>query len=135
MMKTLNIWIMKMTSYKMNHLTHKTTHTKNRPAVTLLLMIVILVVLTSVVYSLAAYLGQTKNRQQYLIDYQKSRYACDSAMKYALAAVESIKLNLINRADSPDFSDLFTMTEQQRQQYVIEWAVKKRTFCSVSFVI
>jgi len=114
-----------MANYKMNHLTHKTAGTKNRPAVTLLLTIVILVVLTSVVYSLAAYVGQIKNRQQYIIDYQKSRYACDSAIKYALAAVEGLNLKLINREDTPDFSDLFTMTEQQRQQYVIDWAIER----------
>jgi hypothetical protein len=41
------------------------------------------VVLTGLVYGLVSRISLVRHRQQYMIDYQNARYACDSGMKYA----------------------------------------------------
>ena len=97
----------------------------NRSAVALVLTLVVLVVLTTIVYTLASRLGQIRHRQQYLIDYQVSRYACDSAMKYALTAIKQMNFKLIKREDKPDFSDVFTMDREEYAQFLEEWAQQK----------
>ena len=112
-------------SHKTTRLHPKTMALTNRPAVALVLTLVVLVVLTTIVYTLASRLGQIRHRQQYLIDYQVSRYACDSAMKYALTAIKEMKFNLIKRADRPDFSDVFTMDREEYAQFLEEWAQQK----------
>jgi len=99
--------------------------TKNRPAVVLVLVLVALVVLTAVVYTLSARLGMQRRRQQYIIDYQTARYACDSALKYALATVEEMKLSLTERADEPDFSDIFAMSAQEYVDFLIDWVEQR----------
>ena len=111
--------------HKTTRLHPKTMALTNRPAVALVLTLVVLVVLTTVIYTLASRLGQIRHRQQYLIDYQVSRYACDSAMKYALTAIKEMKFNLIKRADRPDFSDVFTMDREEYAQFLEEWAQQK----------
>jgi hypothetical protein len=107
---------------KTTRLHPKTGALANRPAIALVLTLVVLAVLTTIVYALCSRLAQFKHRQQYLIDYQISRYACDSAMKYALIAIKGMKFNLIKRADKPDFSDLFTMNQEEYTQFLDEWA-------------
>ena len=102
----------------------KTKAGTNRRAVALVLTLVVLIVLTTLVYTLAARLSQVKHRRQYIIDYQVSRYARDSAMKYALDAIKQMSFNLIKRKDVPDFSDLFTMSRAEYAQFLEEWAVK-----------
>ena len=97
----------------------------NRSAVALVLTLVVLVVLTTVVYTLSLRIATLKHRRQYIIDYQVSRYACDSAMKYALNAAKSLNLKLIDRKDEPDFSDIFTMDRLEYRELLTEWAVKK----------
>jgi len=94
----------------------------NRRGVALVLTLVVLVVLTTIVYALASRVAQVKHRQQYLIDYQVSRYACDSGVKYALTAIKQMDFRLINRKDKPDFSDLFTMDREEYEQFLDEWA-------------
>ena len=97
----------------------------NRPAVALLLTLIVLVVLSTVVYTLTARLSIVKHRRQYIIDYQKARYASDSAMKYALAAIGQLPLKLADRKNEPDFSDLFTLDRGEYQQLLSEWAQKR----------
>jgi hypothetical protein len=92
--------------------------------VALVLTLVVLVVLTTIVYALASRVAQVKHRRQFLIDYQISRYACDSAVKYALTAIKEMDFTLIDRKDKPDFSDVFTMDRAQYEQYLDEWALK-----------
>lgn len=96
----------------------------NRPAVALVVALVILVILSAVVYTLSSKLAEIKHRQQYIIDYQIARYAGDSAMKYALAKVKKINLKLINRQNKLDFSDLFTMDREEYTEYLYDWAQK-----------
>jgi hypothetical protein len=96
----------------------------NRRAVALVLTLVVLVVLTTIVYALASRVAQARHRRQYLIDYQISRYACDSGAKYALAAIKEMDFKLINRKNKPDFSDVFTMGREEYELYLDEWALK-----------
>jgi uncharacterized membrane protein YhiD involved in acid resistance/DNA uptake protein ComE-like DNA-binding protein len=97
---------------------------RNRPAVALVVALVILVVLSAIVYTLSSRLAEIKHRQQYIIDYQIARYAGDSAMKYALAKVKEINLKLIKRKNKLDFSDLFTMNRDEYTEYLYDWAQK-----------
>ena len=96
--------------------------------IVLLVTLILLVVLSMLGYTLFARLAARRHRDRYLIDYQAARYACDSAMKYALAKVEEIEeLKLIARPDEPDFSDLFSYSEAKYNEYLADWA-DKRTF-------
>ncbi len=96
-----------------------------RKGVVLLLTIVVLSVLTAMVYTLTWQISRHRHRQQYMINYQKSRYACDSAVKYAIATIEEIELNLIEREKYPDFSDLFYFTRQERNEMIEEWLIEQ----------
>ncbi len=89
----------------------------------LIVVLVLLVVLCTLAYVLTLSVSAYRKRSQYMIDYQAARYACDSAVKYALATLRGInEPNLIARPNEPDFSDLFTMNEQEYQQLLKDWA-------------
>jgi Tfp pilus assembly protein PilX len=80
----------------------------HRRGIVLLVTLVLLIVLSMLGYTLCSRLAARKHRDQYIIDYQAARYACDSATKYALAGLVEIESPaLVVRADEPDFSDLF----------------------------
>jgi hypothetical protein len=97
-------------------------HNNNR-GVVLLITLVALVVLASISYMLMTRVTAQIHRDQYLIDYQKARYACDSGLKYAFASMESnITAKLIDRPNEPDFSDVFAYTQEQYERFVAEWA-------------
>jgi len=67
-----------------------------------------------------------RHRDHYIIDYQAARYACDSAVKYALATLDDMNTPLlIERPNEPDFSDLFMLGEEQYREYLAEWAAQK----------
>ncbi len=95
---------------------------RHRAGVVLLFTLIVLTVLVTVVAILASRIAMHKHRQQYMIDYQNARYACDSGMKYALAALPDMSVRLVERSDEPDFSDVFYMTTGQYQQYLTAWA-------------
>jgi hypothetical protein len=89
----------------------------------LMVVLVLLVVLCTLAYALTLSVLAYRKRSQYMIDYQAARYACDSAVKYALATLQDInEPNLIARPNEPDFSDLFTMNEQEYRQVLKDWA-------------
>ena len=92
-----------------------TNRLKSRKGVALLLTMVVLVLLASIGYSLTSMTSLRKSRQQYLIDYSKASYACDSAMKIALDYANSIAPRLIVREGAPDFSDLFAMDRTKEE--------------------
>ena len=94
---------------------------KPRTGFVLLVTLVVLVALSSLGYVLTSKLLQTRSRNQYLIDYTQARYACDSAVKYSLAALSIFKGDLISRPNEPDFSDLFNLDEQQYKDFVLQW--------------
>ena len=98
---------------------------RNRPGIVLLVTLVLLIVLSTLGYTLSSRLAAQRHRCQYIIDYQAARYGCDSAVKYALATLEDIKPQLISRPNEPDFSDLFHLTEQEYEEFLAEWAALK----------
>ncbi|OHB52776.1 MAG: hypothetical protein A2Y10_02090 [Planctomycetes bacterium GWF2_41_51] len=59
-----------------------------------------------------------------MIDYQSARYACESGLKYALASIEEIDVNCISRPNEPDFSDLFTMSDEEYKKMMQQWAIE-----------
>jgi hypothetical protein len=95
---------------------------RTRGGVVLLITLVLLVVLSTVGYSLASRVAQRRHRDSYLIDYQAARYNCDSAVKYALAVLQEIEPQLIERPNEPDFSDLFSLTEAEYEDFIEQWA-------------
>jgi hypothetical protein len=95
-----------------------------RPGAALILTMVVLVLLTALVYRLSSAVSQWKHRMQYMIDYQTARYACESGLKYALATIDENEPNYISRPNEPDFSDLFTMSDEAYKLMMQEWAQK-----------
>jgi hypothetical protein len=98
-------------------------HSGNGKGIVLLVTLVLLVVLATLGYTLTSHISAQRHRQHYLIDYQIARYSCDSAVKYALAAFEDINnFELVARPNEPDFSDLFTMTDEEYEQLLADWS-------------
>jgi hypothetical protein len=95
---------------------------RSRPGIVLLITLVILVVLSTLAYTLSSRVAAQRHRDQYIIDYSKARYGCDSAVKYALATLEEISPQLISRPNEPDFSDLFILSEAEYQELLAQWA-------------
>ena len=96
---------------------------RNRPGIVLLVTLVLLIMLSTIGYTLSSRVVAQRHRNQYIIDYQIARYACDSATKYAFAELKDMNTPLpIARPNEPDFSDLFWRTEQEYEQYLAAWA-------------
>ncbi len=93
--------------------------------IVLLMTMVVLLVLATLGYTLANRVASQRHRDSYIIDYTNACYARDSALKYALAALEDINnVTLISRPNEPDFSDLFHLSEQEYSQLVEQWAME-----------
>lgn len=91
--------------------------------IVLLVTLVVLVVLSMLGYILSSRVAAQRHRDNYIIDYQKARYACDSAVKYALATLQDINVPpVVARPNEPDFSDLFALSEEQYRQYLEQWS-------------
>lgn len=93
-----------------------------RRGIALAITLIVLVVLSVVTATLAVRVGQVRQRQQYMMDYQKARYGLDSAMKYAMTVLPEKKFQLVDRNDAPDFSDLFWLDREQYLSYIDAWA-------------
>ncbi len=107
--------------------------TQNRRGFVLLLTLVLLVVFATLAYILSSRLQSRRSRNVYIIDYAKARYACDSAVKYAMATLDEIGPRLIERPNEPDFSDVFQLTELQYEQFLTEWAEQNQLQIKDSF--
>lgn len=83
--------------------------------VVLLLTLVIMVVLTMLVYTVTTQTTAQRYRSRYFMDYAKARYGCESGMKQALAYLPSgsFEPSYADRANEPDFSDLFCRTDNE----------------------
>ena len=93
--------------------------------VVLLITMVVLLVLVTLGYTFASRVASQRHRDSYLIDYTNACYARDSALKYALTALEDLNdINLISRPNEPDFSDLFHLSEQEYGKVLEQWAVE-----------
>jgi len=98
---------------------------RNRPGIVLLVTLVLLVVLSILGYTLSSRVAAWRHRNQYIIDYQAARYGCDSAVKYTLAMLEDVNTPLVARPNEPDFSDLFTLTEQDYEEFLAQQPAEK----------
>jgi hypothetical protein len=94
--------------------------------VILMITLVILVILATLGYTLTARVAARRHRDQYIIDYSQARYACVSALKYALTTVNTLQPQLISRPNEPDFSDLFAMSEVDYQKFMAQAAKQAR---------
>ncbi len=97
---------------------------KNRPGIVLLVTLALLIVLSILGYTLTSSVTAQRHRNQYIIDYSKARYGCDSAVKYALTTLEEIDPQLISRPNEPDFSDLFALDEAEYQELLAQWGLQ-----------
>jgi len=97
--------------------------TRNRPGIVLLVTVVLLVVLATLGYTFSSRVAAQRHRNQYIIDYSKARYACDSAVKYALATLEDIDPQPVSRPNEPDFSDLFALDDIEYHELLAEWSI------------
>jgi len=97
---------------------------RNRPGVILLMTLMLLVVMVTLGYTLTSRVTGRRHRNQYMIDYSQARYACDSAVKYALATMEELNPEIIERPNEPDFSDLFALDEAGYQELLAEWSLE-----------
>ncbi len=99
---------------------------RNRPGIVLLITLILLVVLSTLGYTLSTRVAAQRHRNQYIIDYSSARYGCDSAVKYALATLEDIDPQLVSRPNEPDFSDLFYLTEVEYQELLEQWSLESQ---------
>lgn len=97
---------------------------RNRAGIVLLITLVLLVVLSTLGYTLSARVTAQRQRDQYVIDYSQARYSCDSAVKYAIATLEDLEPKLISRPNSPDFSDIYAMSEEDYQKLLEQLALE-----------
>ena len=105
----------------MNKCLYNRNMSLNRRGIVLLVTLILLVVLATLGYTLTSRVSADRHRKQYIIDYSKARYGCDSAVKYTLASLEEIDPQLISRPNEPDFSDLFALDEAGYQALVAQW--------------
>ncbi|MBW8040489.1 MAG: general secretion pathway protein GspK [Planctomycetes bacterium] len=102
-----------------------------RAGIVLLVTLVLLVVLSSLMFTLSVRMSAQRHRDKYIMDYQSARYARDSAVKYALATLNDINTpRLIERPNEPDFSDLFMLDEEEYAELLAEWAVPNEDMLS-----
>ncbi len=101
-------------------------NSRSRPGIVLLVTLVLLVVLSTLGYTLSTRVAAQRHRDQYIINYSSARYGCDSAVKYALATLEDIDPQLISRPNEPDFSDLFCLSEAEYQEILEQWSLENQ---------
>lgn len=98
----------------------------SRPGIVLLVTLVLLVVLATLGYTFSSRVAAQRHRNQYIIDYSRARYGCDSAVKYALATLEELDAQLIDRPNEPDFSDLFALDDLGYQDLLTQWGIQSQ---------
>ena len=93
--------------------------------IVLLITMVVLLVLATLGYTLASRVSAQRHRDNYVVDYTNACYARDSAIKYALAALEDLNsIEFVSRPNEPDFSDLFHLKEPEYRQLLEQWAAE-----------
>jgi hypothetical protein len=101
----------------------KKTTSMSRAGFILLVTMIVLVVLTTLAAGLSVHLSLAKRRQEYRIEYQRSRYGLDSGMKYILTVLPTQNFTLLtSRLEQPDFSDLFWMNRAEYAEFIATWA-------------
>ncbi len=110
----------------MNKSLKNSNNSRDRSGIVLLVTLVLLVVLSTLGYTLSTRVAAQRHRDQYIIDYSSARYGCDSAVRYALATLEDIDPTLISRPNEPDFSDLFCLSEAEYQEILEQWSIENQ---------
>jgi len=110
----------------MNKSLKNRNNSRDRSGIVLLITLVLLVVLSTLGYTLSTRVAAQRHRDQYIIDYSSARYGCDSAVKYALSTLEDIDPELISRPNEPDFSDLFCLSEAEYQEILEQWRLENQ---------
>jgi hypothetical protein len=95
----------------MNKIIYNRNNSGNRRGFVMLVTIVLLVIMSAIGYTISSQVATRRHRNQYIIDYSKARYSCDSAVKYVLAELQEIEPEIISRPNEPDFSDLYALNE------------------------
>ncbi len=86
-------------------------------------VLILLVVLSALALTLTTKVRTHHSRNQYMLDYQASIYACESAIKYSISLLQETKdPNFVIREKVPDFSELFTYSEKEYKQLLQDWA-------------
>jgi len=102
-------------------MTTQKTKPKSQRGIALLFAIIVLAVLATMGYAIASKLVSIKHRQNYILNYYKAAYACDSATRYGITEVENMEFSLQTRAGMPDFSDLFATSDEQIEFMMYDW--------------
>lgn len=104
---------------------HGPDNRRSHRGVILLVTLVILVILSTLGYTLCVQVAARRHRDQFVIDYSIARHACASSLKYALASMGAVQFDLVSRPNEPDFSDVFALSEPQYQK-LLEQAAAAR---------
>ncbi len=91
----------------------------------LLVTLVILVILSTLGYTLSAQVAARRHRDRFIVDYAQAQYACTSAMKYAMTSLADLQPSVVRDPNAPDFSDVFAMTEPQYQELLAQLAAER----------
>ncbi len=91
----------------------------------LLVTLVILVILSTLGYTLCVQVAARRHRDQFMIDYSTARHACASSLKFALASMGGLQFDLVSRPNEPDFSDVFALSEPEYQKLLEQAAAAK----------
>jgi hypothetical protein len=106
----------------MRHKTIQPGRNSNRPGIALAITLVVLVSLAVITTILSLRVAQVRQRQQYIMDYQKARYGADSSLKYIFSILPEQSISYADRKDAADFSDLFWLDKPQYLEYLNAWA-------------
>lgn len=110
----------------MNRRTDNSSASGRQAGIVLLITLVLLVVLATLGYTFSSRVAAQRHRNQYIIDYTRARYGCDSAVKYALATLEELDAQLIDRPNEPDFSDLYALDDIGYQDLLTQWGLESK---------
>lgn len=95
----------------------------SRNGIALIFALIVLAVLAVMAYSTASKVVAVKHRSNYVLDYTKSKYACDSATRLGIQKVSTLKFDLKNRSQVPDFSELFALSDEDYDYMLNEFAL------------
>lgn len=85
----------------------------NRRGIALIVTMLVMAILISVTYVAVSKMSARQRRHNYLINYTKARYACDSGTRWAQEEFQQrVTFELQSRAMLPDFSDVFAYDEE-----------------------
>lgn len=88
----------------------------------LLLTLIILVIMAAAAYSVSATVSMFRHRTRHIVDNTNLIYAGDSALRFAVQFASDLEPYLVSRPNEPDFSDLFSMSDEHIEQLIARFA-------------